>query len=93
MRIDEFFSGAYLMPMPNRNEPQLLAESRKAAGIKQRELADHLGIAASYMSDIENGRRPVPQHLLTRLPDAIRVPLVRARIAELEKLLPLTRAA
>jgi transcriptional regulator with XRE-family HTH domain len=68
-------------------EPQILATSRKAAGLSQRDLASALGISPQYLCDIETGRREVPWHLLGRLPQPIRAPIVRARIAELEKLL------
>ena len=69
------------------NETEHLRALREAAGLKQKELAAMIGIGNSYMTDIEQGTRPVPAHLLAKLPPAIREPLVRARIAELEKLL------
>ena len=79
-----FFSRRYLRRM---TEHEILSDMRRLAGMKQRELASLLGVTQSYMSHIEVGRRPITPEMLARLPPAIRAPLVRARIAELEKLL------
>jgi transcriptional regulator with XRE-family HTH domain len=68
-------------------ETDRLIELRRAAGMSQRALAAALGIKPAYMCEIETRRDSVPDHLFTKLPPAIRDPLVRARIAELEKLL------
>jgi transcriptional regulator with XRE-family HTH domain len=84
MQIDVFLSSAYVIGM---DENELLSSNRRAAGIKQRDLAAAIGISPQYLSDLENGRREVPGPLLAKLPQPIRAPIVRARIAELEKLL------
>ena len=83
-RLDELFSRGYLKVM---KETEILRTWRKREGIKQRDLAQSIGIGTSYMCDLEQGRRDIPPHILARMPPAIRAPLVRARIAELEKLL------
>lgn len=46
-----------------------------------------IGIHKTSWSKIEAGERPLPEAYVAMLPPAIREPLVRARIAELEKLL------
>lgn len=38
-----------------------LKQARKAAGVKQSELAEKLGVARSYICHWENGTRNVPQ--------------------------------
>ena len=68
-------------------ENEAIREARKAAGLTQTRLADMLGISQSFVAQIELGSRPLPDDILARMPPAIRAPLVRARIAELEKLL------
>jgi transcriptional regulator with XRE-family HTH domain len=68
-------------------EHEILSDMRRLAGMKQRELASLLGIKQPYMSQLEVGRRPITPEMLARLPLGIRQPIVRARIAELEKLL------
>ncbi|MCU0685516.1 MAG: short-chain fatty acyl-CoA regulator family protein [Polyangiaceae bacterium] len=40
---------------------------RRREGISQAELADRLGISASYLNLIENNRRPLPAEVLVRL--------------------------
>jgi transcriptional regulator with XRE-family HTH domain len=73
---------------------QALRRSRKALSISQRDLARTIGITPQYMGDIEFGRRSFPARRIEMLPLKIRrafvtatVDELRARIAELEKLL------
>jgi hypothetical protein len=61
--------------------------ARLAIGMKSKDLADILGISQSFLSNIERCEKFAPPWMLIRMPPAIREPLVRARIAELEKLL------
>ena len=68
-------------------ENEIIRTSREDAGIRQNALAAQIGIDKSTWSKIEAGERALPDAYLPRLPTAIRAPLVRARIAELEKLL------
>ena len=68
-------------------ENEIIRTSREDAGIRQNALAAQIGIDKSTWSKIEAGERALPDAYLPRLPPAIRAPLVRARIAELEKLL------
>ena len=49
---------------------------RKEAGLSQEALADLVGIARSYMSDIEVGRRNPSLSVVERIADALSVPPV-----------------
>lgn len=69
------------------SEREMLRELRKTAHMLTKELAAFVGVRTSYICDIEAGRRPLSRDALARMPAEIRGPLVRARIAELEKLL------
>jgi transcriptional regulator with XRE-family HTH domain len=65
---------------------QALVEARKAAGLTQQQLAEHLGISQPTLAQIETGRRPLPRERYGRLPKAIRRRVVDAAIAELKAL-------
>jgi transcriptional regulator with XRE-family HTH domain len=65
---------------------QVLVEARKAAGLTQQQLAEHLGIAQPTLAQIETGRRPLPRERYGKLPKAIRRRVVDAAIAELKAL-------
>ena len=61
----------------------ILRDYRTSAGLSQRELAERLGISASYLSDIEQSRRHFPPGRLRRLPRSIQE---RIRVALHSKL-------
>lgn len=43
-----------------------LRQFRKANGLNQEQLAKHLNLSQSFVSDMERGLRPIPQYLLER---------------------------
>jgi transcriptional regulator with XRE-family HTH domain len=53
-----------------------LRELRDRAGLRQDELGARLGIDATYISQVENGRRGVRWHTVMRFLRALDVPLV-----------------
>jgi transcriptional regulator with XRE-family HTH domain len=62
-----------------------LRRSRKAAGIKQIELARMLGLTPTYVCDLEKGRKPfLPKHL-SALPPLMRRDVAAAMIAQFER--------
>ena len=65
---------------------QALVEARKAAGLTQQQLAEHLGIRQPTLSAIEQGRRPLPRERYSNLPKAIRRRVINAAIEELKAL-------
>ena len=65
---------------------QVLVEARKAAGLTQQQLAEHLGIRQPFLAEIEKGRRSLPRERYARLPKAIRRRVIDAAIAELKAL-------
>jgi len=50
---------------------EVLARTRERAGVKQSELAAKLGVPASYLSKIENGRRRLDVIEFVRIAEAI----------------------
>jgi len=52
-----------------------LKNFRRARGMTQKDLAQHMGISQSAVSRFERGRRAMRLHQLTRLAEALRVPL------------------
>lgn len=52
--------------MPNLDhDPESLVWARKQAGFTQKQLAEHLGVSAGHMSEIESGKRNLtPANLL-----------------------------
>ena len=49
-----------------------LQEARKAAGLSQAELADHVGVSNTYISALESGRKsPPPRTLVSALESAL----------------------
>jgi len=65
---------------------EALVKARKAAGLTQRQLAEHLGIRQPTLAEIEKGRRPLPRERYGKLPRAIRRRVIDAAIAELKAL-------
>jgi transcriptional regulator with XRE-family HTH domain len=65
---------------------QALVEARKAAGLTQQQLAEHLGVRQPTLAAIEKGKRPLPRERYAKLPKAIRRRVVDAAIAELKAL-------
>ena len=61
----------------------VLIEARKAAGITQQQLAEHLGVTQGTLADVERGRRPFPRERIAKLPKAIRRQVINAAIDEL----------
>lgn len=59
-----------------------LREARIAAGLSQADVAKLLGIAPSYLSDIEHGRRQFLDKYLELLPEPIRGPVAKAMLPE-----------
>jgi transcriptional regulator with XRE-family HTH domain len=68
-------------------ENEAIRGARKAAGLTQAQLAELVGVGQPFVAQIEVGTRPLPADILARMPSAIRDPLVRARIKELQKLI------
>jgi len=62
---------------------EVLIDARKQAGLTQRQLAEHLGVAQATLADIERGRRPLPRERIAKLPKEIRRRVVDAAIDEL----------
>lgn len=58
----------------------VLASARKAAGLQQKQLANELGISATYLCDIELGRKPLRVRHLELLPSNIRKPVAKAML-------------
>lgn len=52
---------------------EILCEKRKSAGISLRELARRLCIAASYLSDLEAGKRTLPFQLAAKVCDVLSI--------------------
>ena len=52
-----------------------IKEARKAAGMKQRELAKALGVSVAYISKIERGETPVNLQNLEKISEALEVPI------------------
>jgi predicted transcriptional regulator len=50
---------------------KLLREMREAVGLQQRDVAARMGISASYLSDLELGRRQWHTQLVDRYVDAV----------------------
>ena len=52
-----------------------IKESRKAAGMKQRELAKALGVSVAYISKIERGETPINLQNLEKISKALNEPI------------------
>jgi transcriptional regulator with XRE-family HTH domain len=65
-----------------------LIAGRQAERMTQAQLADHLGVHYTSISQIERGLRPLPREWYARLPEAIAYRVVLAEIATLLELLP-----
>lgn len=64
--------------------------AREHARYRQTDLAAVLGIARSFLNEIEHERKAFPEYLIDDLPDPIRKPVVKALVeahkAEIAKL-------
>jgi transcriptional regulator with XRE-family HTH domain len=56
------------------HDPQSLVWARKQAGFTQKDLAEHLGISAGHMSEIESGKRNLTPPNLVRAADLLKCP-------------------
>jgi transcriptional regulator with XRE-family HTH domain len=63
-----------------------LRTARLAAGLRQSELAEQMGISPQFLSDLEKGRRTFHDRYLDMLPEMIRVSVAIAVKAEYEAL-------
>ena len=52
-----------------------IKEVRKAAGMKQRELAKALGVSVAYISRMERGETPVNLQNLEKISEALNAPI------------------
>jgi transcriptional regulator with XRE-family HTH domain len=66
----------------NTDKAKSLRETRKRLGLNQREMAGHLGLDPSYLSQLENAVRPIDEWYLTRATD------IEKTIAKNQNLLP-----
>jgi transcriptional regulator with XRE-family HTH domain len=64
------------------HSPAALRWTRKAKGLRQRELADALGISRSYVSELECGTRSAPPHLLNRIANYLRCPVTMLELRD-----------
>lgn len=64
---------------------EALREARIAAGLSQQDVARALGISQPFVNDIEHGRRALGEQHYEKLPQPIRIAVVRAAIAELQE--------
>lgn len=62
-----------------------LRGARIAAKIKQKDLAEMLGITQAFLSDIERGRRELPEQHYEKLPPPIRRAVTKAVVVELQE--------
>ena len=62
-----------------------LRRARLQAGISQATLARQLGISPGYLCDVELGRRTLPQSYCRKLPNEVRLSVVAAAVATLER--------
>ncbi len=60
-----------------------LRKARLAANLRQKDLAKLLAIAPSFLSDIEKGRRPLPEERYASLPAPIRDAVIDAAKGEI----------
>lgn len=59
-----------------------MRDARIAAKIKQADIARMLGITQGFLSDIERGRRELPEQHYEKLPPPIRAAVIKAAKAE-----------
>jgi len=52
-----------------------IKEVRKAAGMKQRELAEALGVSVAYISRMERGETPTNLQNLEKISEALNAPI------------------
>jgi DNA-binding XRE family transcriptional regulator len=60
-----------------------MRNARIAAKLTQDDLAAALGCTPQFVSDIENGRRPLPERYYEKLPPPIRKVVIKAAMADL----------
>lgn len=53
--------------------PSSVEAARRALGFKAFQAAEKLGLSASYYSEIEKGRKPIPTHLQAKFRDVLGV--------------------
>jgi transcriptional regulator with XRE-family HTH domain len=74
----------------------VLRAARQAAGLTQEALSRACGVGYTTLSQIERGRRPLPEEALARLPEPVRsdviVAMIREHEAEIRRLRALLRA-
>ena len=61
---------------------EVLRTLRRDAGLKQNEMAQRIGISPTFLCDIERSRKSVPEYILTKLPNEIRVGVIAKLIAD-----------
>lgn len=61
-----------------------LREARLAAGLEQRQLAQMMNLSASFVSDLEKGRRPFHDRYVDKLPGELQPRVRQALIAQHE---------
>jgi len=64
------------------HSPEALRWTRDAKGLRQRELADAVGISRSYLSELECGTRSAPPHLLNKLAAYFRCPVTMLELRD-----------
>jgi transcriptional regulator with XRE-family HTH domain len=64
-----------------------LAQARKEANLSMRELADMADIAKSFLWQIENNQRQIPDAALRRMPESIRSYVIAKAVEELRSYL------
>jgi transcriptional regulator with XRE-family HTH domain len=66
------YSGSMNAPV-NANGPAIKAQ-RKAAGYRQEDLAEAVGISPSHLCRVETGERDTSQRVLTAISHTLRIP-------------------
>jgi transcriptional regulator with XRE-family HTH domain len=62
----------------NRNRVgNLLEAARLRAGLKQKELADKIGVKQNMISDYERGKRRLSKQMAARIADVLHLPTER----------------
>lgn len=72
-RVTDLSTGEFYNPgMVKRRPRHFIREWRKHRGLTQEQLAERMGVARSYISHIENGKRRYDQPFLEAAADALR---------------------
>lgn len=64
---------------------ETLRTIRSTRGWKLGDFATHIGISYAYLSNIEAGRKPLPNHLLARAATALDVPQIAIKHPDQKK--------